>query len=79
MPKAVLFALLLSLDACSTVPSVTAKSADADGVTYEFPTDQQEEARHQAMLYCANLGRRAALKSTIPEESGQAIAAFDCR
>ncbi len=54
-------------------------SADAQGVTFEFPTDRQEEATRQAMLYCANLGRGAVLKSTRPEGGDDSIAVYDCR
>ena len=79
MIKVMLFALLLALDACSTISSVIAKSADADGVTYQFPRNDEGEARRQAMLYCANLGRRAALRSTTPADDGRAIGVFDCR
>jgi len=54
-------------------------NAGADGVTYEFPLGRQDEARRQAMLYCANLGRVAVLRALQPEPDGLASAAYDCR
>jgi hypothetical protein len=72
-------ALVLLLAACSSLPMVRATSADAQGVTFEFPAGRQDEATRQAMLYCANLGRTAVLKSTGVEGSDAAIAAYECR
>jgi hypothetical protein len=64
---------------CAMAPTVRAVRADVDGVTYEFPAGHQDEARRQAMLYCANLGRAAAMEETRPAPDGLAIAAYKCR
>jgi hypothetical protein len=71
--------LLPLLAACASMSMVRATSADAQGVTFEFPPDRQEEATRQAMLYCANLGRSAVLESTRSEGGGISVAVYDCR
>jgi hypothetical protein len=77
--RAVAAAVLCLLAGCTTTSSVRAMSAGADGVTYEFPLARQDEARRQAMLYCANLGRIAVLRALQPQPDGLASAAYDCR
>jgi hypothetical protein len=72
-------AVLCLLAGCATTSSVRAMSAGADGVTYEFPLGRQDEARRQAMLYCANLGRIAVLRALQPQPDGLVSAAYDCR
>jgi hypothetical protein len=67
------------LAACGATLAVRATSAGAGSVTYEFPSDRQEEASRQAALYCANLGQRAVLSSRILEATGLATATYDCR
>ena len=79
MRKMAMMPLLLVVVACGSMSSVRAMSADAQGVTFEFPADRQEEATRQAMLYCANLGRGAVLKSTTPEGGDDRVAVYDCR
>lgn len=70
---------LLLVAACGTTSTVRARSADGQGVTFEFPVVRQDEATRQAMLYCANLGRGAVLKSIRPEGGDDAVAVYDCR
>jgi hypothetical protein len=77
--RAVAAAVLCLLAGCNTTSSVRAMRAGADGVTYEFPLGRQDEAKRQAMLYCANLGRVAVLSAVRPEPDGLASAAYDCR
>ena len=79
MRKMAIMPLLLVVVACGSMSSVRAMDAHAQGVTFEFPTDRQEEATRQAMLYCANLGRGAVLKSTKPDGGDLTVAAYDCR
>lgn len=79
MRKAAALGLLCLLVACSEMPAVRATSADAGGVTYEFPTDRQQAAQRQATLYCANLGRAAVLKDSRIEAGGLAVATYECR
>ena len=64
---------------CSTPPTVRAMSAGADGVIYQFPSDRQEEATREAMLYCANLGRAAILKRVELGAEGLATGVYQCR
>lgn len=71
--------VLLCVTACGPMPSVQATVATADSVTYQFPADQQGQATHQAMLYCANLGRSAVLRSVRPETAELTVAVYDCR
>jgi hypothetical protein len=54
-------------------------SAGADGVIYQFPSDRQEEATREAMLYCANLGRAAILKRVELGAEGLATGVYQCR
>jgi hypothetical protein len=77
--RVVAVAVLCLVAGCGTTSNVRAMSAGADGVTYEFPLGQQDEARRQAMLYCANLGRVAVLRALQPQPDGLASAAYDCR
>lgn len=79
MVKAVSVLLFLLVTACGGMSRVQATVATADGVTYRFPADQRDEATRQAMLYCANLGRSAVLKSTEPDGGDLTVAAYDCR
>jgi hypothetical protein len=79
MVRAGALLLLLLATACSVVSRVQATVATADGVTYQFPADQQDEATRQAMLYCANLGRGAVLESAKPDGGGLTVATYDCR
>ncbi len=79
MLKAAAVLALFLVAGCGTISAVRATRADATGVTFEFPVGRQDEATHQAMLYCANLGRGAVLKSTKPEGSDAAVAVYDCR
>ena len=69
---------LLLLVTCGVMPRVHALRADADGVTFEFPLAQRDEAARQAMLYCANLGRSAVLRSAQPQSGSFTIAMYDC-
>jgi hypothetical protein len=79
MRKTGVMPLLLLLAACGSISTVRSTSADGQGVTFEFPADHQDEATRQAMLYCANLGRGAVLKSTRPEGGDGRVAIYDCR
>jgi hypothetical protein len=74
---AVLFFLLLAT--CGSLSTVRAMRADAEGVTFEFPTERQDDATRQAMLYCANLGRGAVLESSRREGGDDSIATYGCR
>lgn len=67
------------LAACSATPRVRALTATPDGVSFAFPAGRQDEATHEAMLYCANLGRDAVLRGVEHAEDGSSTAAFDCR
>lgn len=71
--------VVLLVAACGAMSRVQATGATADGVTYQFPAGQQDEARRQAMLYCANLGRSAAPRSAKAEGDGLVVAVYDCR
>lgn len=64
---------------CGTASRVQATIATADSVSYQFPAGQQDEAMHQAMLYCANLGRSAVLRSVQPADGGLSVGTYDCR
>jgi len=77
--KAAVLLPVLFVAACAAVSRVEATTATADGVTYQFPADQQGEATHQAMLYCANLGRNAVLRSAEPEDGDLILGVYDCR
>lgn len=79
MVRAAALLLLPLVAACGGMSKVQATIATADGVTYQFPADQQDEATRQAMLYCANLGRTAVLKSAKPDGSDLTVAVYDCR
>jgi len=68
-----------ALAACSSAPPVRALSADEAGVSFDFAAGRQDEAGQQAALYCANLGRDAALKTLTPEKDGRAVATYECR
>lgn len=71
--------LLALLSACSAAPSMHAVEVTPDGVAYAFPDDQEDLARRQATLYCANLGRSAALQGMKRDGNGAHVAIFDCR
>lgn len=71
--------LLALLSACGATPSVRAVEVTPDGVVYAFPDNGEDLARRQATLYCANLGRGAALQSVKRDGNGARIAVFDCR
>jgi hypothetical protein len=78
--KEVALVALALLGGCGMFPpDMRALSADADGVSFAFPIGEEETAERQAALYCANLGRRAALESTKPSEPKRSIAVFRCR
>jgi hypothetical protein len=79
MPKIAVATLLLLVVACGSRTVVRATSADARGVTFDVPVGREGEAMHRAMLYCANLGRRAVLVATRPETRDLSIAVYDCR
>lgn len=71
--------LLPLVTTCTAMSRLQATIATADGVTYQFPAGEQGEAAHQAMLYCANLGRGAVPRSVGPGDSGLIVAVYDCR
>lgn len=76
--RAVILAACLS--ACSAMPGLRATRAGTDSVTYEFAAEEQDEALREAMLYCANLGRSAAvLAKRRIEADGLIVATYDCR
>jgi hypothetical protein len=70
---------LIVVAACGAISRVQATVATADRVTYQFPTGPQDEATRHAMLYCANLGRSAILRSANSEGVGLSVAVYDCR
>ena len=79
MVRAAALPLLFLVAGCGGISRVQAMVATADGVTYQFPADQQDEATRQAMLYCANLGRSAMLKSAKRDGGDLTVAVYDCR
>lgn len=69
----------VGLSACSVMPDLHATRAGADSVTYEFAAEKQDEALRQAMLYCANLGRGAAvLADRRSEADARLVATYEC-
>jgi hypothetical protein len=71
---------LALLCACSGLPPGLHKvSADDAGVSFEFPTGEEEAAARQASLYCANLGRVAERQSLVPGPGSRTDAVFACR
>jgi hypothetical protein len=79
MRRLAIIFLLLLVAACGSLSTVRATNADAHSVTFEFPVERQDDAAHQAMLYCANLGRGAVLESNRPGGDHARIAVYDCR
>jgi hypothetical protein len=68
-----------ALSACSAMSAVRAVSADENGVSFEFPLEEQAEAERQAALYCANLGLSAERETLTPQGDGLAMAIYACR
>ncbi len=60
-------------------PTLQAVDTSGMGVTFEFRGDRIAEATRRADLFCANLGRNAALRSVAPGGDDVRIATFDCR
>ena len=71
------FALLL-LAACSNGPELRAVEATGQTLSLAFAGNHLAEARRDAALYCANLGRSAMLRD-VSDNGGVTVAAFDCR
>jgi hypothetical protein len=70
--------VLLFLAACSDPPPLHAVEATGDRLALAFAGDHLAEARRDAALYCANLGRSAVLRE-VSEHDDVTTAAFDCR
>jgi hypothetical protein len=71
--------LLALLSACSAAPALRAVEVMPNGVAYAYPDNEEDVAKRQATLYCANLGRGAALQGVKRDGNGARVAVFDCR
>jgi len=69
----------VALAACGAMSEVRAVTADANGVSFEFPLKEEAEAGRQAALYCANLGRGVERETLTTEGEGLARATYACR
>lgn len=70
--------ILLLVAACREAPPLRAVEATGDRLALAFAGDHLAEARRDAALYCANLGRSAVLRE-LSEQGDVTTAAFDCR
>jgi len=70
--------VLLLLAGCSDAPPLRAVEATGDRLALSFAGDHLADARRDAALYCANLGRSAVLRE-VSEHGDFTTAAFDCR
>jgi hypothetical protein len=74
-----LLLLLAPLAACGAAPPLEAVRATPDEVTFAYGDGRADDAARQASLYCANLGRAAALRNLTRVSGADTLAVFDCR
>jgi hypothetical protein len=70
--------VLCFLAACRAGPELRSVEATGDRLSLAFAGDHLADAKRDAALYCANLGRSAVLRD-VSDSAGVTIAAFDCR